>query len=273
MKRVWILLLCLSLLFASSCGSVQEDEPIRALVFEPSYDLVEELAVGQIVAEHYFTIVTYRETFFWDVEFVSTDESVATVRFEKMAGDIYIYYAIEAIAEGEAYVYFTADDGKVESERIRVIVTQEPEDTEPEETKPEETEPEETESEGEALDDDRVVYVTKTGTKYHYSKSCAGKNAIEVTLSEAQLTKTPCKTCAREESAETTEVAEGDSETTAPEGTDSSAETTESRIVYVTPSGKRYHYSKSCAGNNAKETTMDEAIAAGKTPCGTCAKN
>ena len=119
--------------------------------------------------------------------------------------------------------------------------------------------------------------MTKTGTKYHYSKGCAGKTAAEITLGEARLTKEPCKTCVpKEEREETTEATATDSaepeEETMPEGTEASTDTVASRTVYVTPSGKRYHYSKSCAGKNAKETTLDEAVAAGKTPCGTCAK-
>ena len=40
--------------------------------------------------------------------------------------------------------------------------------------------------------------------------------------------------------------------------------------VYVTPSGKKYHYSPSCGGKNAYQTTLDEAVSAGKTPCKKC---
>lgn len=40
--------------------------------------------------------------------------------------------------------------------------------------------------------------------------------------------------------------------------------------IYVTPTGKRYHYLESCAGKNAIETTLEKAISQGKTPCKTC---
>lgn len=203
LKHFWILVLCLIFLLLSACRPAQEeDSAIVALVFEPSYHPAQELTVGERSEEHYFTIVTTYETFFWDIEFVSTDESIAVAQYEKTAGDIYVYYTIEAIAAGEAYVYFTADDGRVESERIRVTVTEKVEERDPKDTDFEGTEPE----------------------------------------------------------GETTE-------------TETLADKTESKIVYVTPSGKRYHYSKSCAGKNAQETSLDEAIAAGKTPCGTCARN
>ena len=45
-----------------------------------------------------------------------------------------------------------------------------------------------------------------------------------------------------------------------------------SNTVYKTPTGKRYHKDPDCAGKNAIQTTLDEAVAAGLTPCGTCAK-
>lgn len=42
--------------------------------------------------------------------------------------------------------------------------------------------------------------------------------------------------------------------------------------VYVTPSGKKYHYSASCAGKNARATTLSAAQASGKGPCAKCAR-
>lgn len=42
--------------------------------------------------------------------------------------------------------------------------------------------------------------------------------------------------------------------------------------VYITPSGKRYHYKASCAGKNARGTTLSSAISSGYTPCQKCAK-
>ncbi|MBS7223980.1 MAG: hypothetical protein KH050_01375 [Clostridiaceae bacterium] len=42
--------------------------------------------------------------------------------------------------------------------------------------------------------------------------------------------------------------------------------------VYVTPTGKRYHYSASCGGKNATATTLENAKSRGLTPCSKCAK-
>ena len=43
----------------------------------------------------------------------------------------------------------------------------------------------------------------------------------------------------------------------------------QSETVYVTPSGKRWHRSASCAGKNARAVTMDQD--GGRTPCQKCA--
>lgn len=45
-----------------------------------------------------------------------------------------------------------------------------------------------------------------------------------------------------------------------------------SRTVYVTPTGKRYHYISTCGGKNSTATTLNKAIARGLTPCQKCAK-
>lgn len=43
-----------------------------------------------------------------------------------------------------------------------------------------------------------------------------------------------------------------------------------SPTAYITPSGKRYHLSQSCAGENAIKTTIAEASEKGYTPCMNC---
>lgn len=44
---------------------------------------------------------------------------------------------------------------------------------------------------------DGVVYITPSGEKYHFSRSCAGKNAIETTLDAVQGIREPCKKCVK----------------------------------------------------------------------------
>lgn len=49
-------------------------------------------------------------------------------------------------------------------------------------------------------------------------------------------------------------------------------EDNQSSVVYITPSGKRYHESLSCAGKNGTASTVEAAVARGLTPCKTCAR-
>lgn len=44
-----------------------------------------------------------------------------------------------------------------------------------------------------------------------------------------------------------------------------------SRIVYITPTGKRYHFISTCGGENSYDVTLSEAKAKGLTPCKKCA--
>ncbi len=45
-------------------------------------------------------------------------------------------------------------------------------------------------------DDGRIVYVTPTGEKYHYSSECAGENSIATTMADVQAYEyPPCNTC------------------------------------------------------------------------------
>lgn len=43
-----------------------------------------------------------------------------------------------------------------------------------------------------------------------------------------------------------------------------------SRTVYVTSTGKKYHYNSTCNGGNYSATTLDKALARGLTPCKKC---
>ena len=40
-----------------------------------------------------------------------------------------------------------------------------------------------------------TVYITPYGLKYHYRKTCAGKNATEIELDNAEKTFDPCAKC------------------------------------------------------------------------------
>lgn len=45
-----------------------------------------------------------------------------------------------------------------------------------------------------------------------------------------------------------------------------------SNVVYRTPSGKRYHYSATCGGENSYKVSLNDALKSGLTPCKKCAE-
>ena len=51
----------------------------------------------------------------------------------------------------------------------------------------------------------------------------------------------------------------------------SGTQNTQSRTVYVTPTGKRYHYDGNCNGGTYIESTLEQALARGLTPYKKCA--
>lgn len=241
-----VILLCLTVLFSAFACERETAQTDVALLLPPGQPRLIDLEVGERSATIALQAVG-DGIYFWDIVPVSSDEKVAILHYERAEGDEHFFYTVKGLSVGEVYVYFTANDGTVSSEMIRVRVRQ-----------PKETEPSETESRPVFEGEDRTVYVTKSGTRYHLKQSCAGENAEETLLSEVFLTKTPCKICANEE-------------TDPPQTTETPA-LVDTDIVYITPSGEKYHLSQSHAGKNAIETTLGDAIAAGKTPCKTCAE-
>lgn len=80
--------------------------------------------------------------------------------------------SVTALAQGEAEVVLVCDD--LASQPYPLTITLDGAE------------------EPEALPE--VVYVTPTGKRYHFSASCAGENAIAVSIDEVG-DRTPCKTC------------------------------------------------------------------------------
>lgn len=58
-----------------------------------------------------------------DIEFVSSDPSVATIAYDKTALTTCVYYKINALSAGTATVYAQTKDGQVKTDDISVTVT------------------------------------------------------------------------------------------------------------------------------------------------------
>lgn len=122
------------------------------------------------------------------LEFVSENPKVATIKYDE---DSWLSESciIEQVSEGETYVYIQTKDKTIQSKKIKVIVEKEDEYETSEEI--------DSSPEDEIVDNSRTVYTTPYGKKYHYSKSCAGKNANPTTENAAKKSYDPCKKCAK----------------------------------------------------------------------------
>lgn len=123
------------------------------------------------------------------LDFVSENPKIASIEYEKNSSYT-PRVIITPIANGETYVYIQSKDGTVQSEKIKVVVDIEKETTQ------NDTDNSTYEEETTKKKSGKIVYVTPSGEKYHYSKSCAGKNAMERDLDDIKGIYDPCKKCA-----------------------------------------------------------------------------
>ena len=110
-------------------------------------------------------------------------------------------------------------------------------------------------------------------------KAAAGKAAKEQAEKEAaekaaaeQAEKEAAEKAAAEQAAKEQaekEAAEQAAAAAASQAAQEQAAVQQSETVYITPSGKRWHRSASCAGKNARAVTMDQV--GSRTPCQKCA--
>lgn len=91
----------------------------------------------------------------------------------------------------------------------------------------------------------------------------AAKEQAEKEAAEKAVAEQAAKEQAEKEAAEQAAAA------AAAQAAQEQAAAQQSETVYVTPSGKRWHRSASCAGKNARAVTMDQV--GGRTPCQKCA--
>lgn len=144
-----------------------------------------------------------------DFIFKFSDDSIASANV-MFLNDSDFSVNLTAYKPGTTTMYIQTIDGKIKSNEITIEVlgtpieeTSEPETTQPETTEqetstaPETTETETQTKESTTKDTSKTVYITPSGSKYHYSQSCAGDNAIKTTLNQVKDTYEPCKKCAQ----------------------------------------------------------------------------
>lgn len=96
----------------------------------------------------------------------------------------------------------------------------------------------------------------------------AAKEQAEKEAAEKAVAEQAAKEQAEKEAAEKA-AAEQAAAAAAAQAAQEQAAAQQSETVYITPSGKRWHRSASCAGKNAREVTMDQV--GNRTPCKKCA--
>ena len=107
--------------------------------------------------------------------------------------------------------------------------------------------------------------------KEQAEKEAAEKAAAEKAAAEQAEKEAAEKAAAEQAAKEQAEkaAAEQAAAAAAAQATQEQAAAQQSETVYITPSGKRWHRSASCAGKNAREVTMDQV--GNRTPCKKCA--
>lgn len=175
------------------------------------------LSTGEKSDENYFEVISENGFSASDILLVSEDESVAVVKYSFTDRNRYVCFSVTGVSEGKTDIYFISEKYGVLSGKIAVTVS--PEKTSSVTTEPSSYAPTEpSEEQGDITENDNpsdktqteineepsaepqrgdTVWVAPTGKRYHYVKSCAGKNGFKVKKSEAISSgKTPCKKCA-----------------------------------------------------------------------------
>ena len=124
----------------------------------------------------------------------------------------------------------------------------------------------------ECLSDPARVKVTLTGkaagTANYTVRAAEGdaQQTGQITVHDRAAEQEAAEKAAAEKAAQEQAAAEA---AAAQQAAQEQAAAQQSETVYVTPSGKRWHRSASCAGKNARAVTMDQV--GGRTPCQKCA--
>lgn len=223
-KRAFIIAVLLLLTIFFALGGryyfldIKTDKIISLEIPPYSDEIV--LRQGETAYEEYFEVIYKNGFSVSDISFISQDESVAAVKYSVTDRNRYVCFKVTAKSVGETYIFFSADGGEITSEKIKVTVLPATADN---------TEVV-TEKESEAVSEVTGVETEKT------------------TENSTENYKEPKE-----------------------KNTSDASDKNHGNKVYITPYGKRYHYSQSCAGKNAEAATKNSAISSGRTPCKKCA--
>ena len=214
--------------------------------------------------EQYFTVTATGEYSENDLKFISSNETVATVKFKKISMTNYVYFTVSGLKPGVAQISFENGDGTVVSDKITVTVT----GTAP---VPSTDTSDKVSSSTASTTDTTPTDTGTTNTATQNSSTDTQKPASTSTQKPASTsTQAPASTQTSDTGTTSDKVSDTPSSGGAVIVPDNNQDQGNSMTVYDTPTGKRYHYDPDCAGKNASPTTLEKALKRGLTPCGTC---
>ena len=175
------------------------------------------------------------------IEFKSSNESVAKIeKYNTNSKNNEKYAKIIPVGEGECVIYAQFGD-TIKSNEVSVKVT----------------------------DNDRIEREKAAAEQ-------AQKEAEEKAKAEAEAAKVQAQAVASNTSSKQRKTTSTTSSTSKAKSKSTSSKASSNKSygqsVYVTPTGKRYHYSPTCGGKNSTASTLSVAQARGLTPCKKCAR-
>lgn len=285
MRKFFVTIIIMALcLLLGSC--TKGDTNISAVSISPSQDNSITASEGKIITKICFDVVCDGKLNVDNITFVSTDSQVAEVSPDISTdnhGDK-AYCKLKACKPGQAFIYAKTAVGNVVSERISVTVT-------PAVSKITVAEKNISLTIGEPYTGSFVAYTlngdkASSGEKFNFVGYDAdiidikanGKGGFDITPAEVGSTGFRIETSDGLISSDDINV------TVAEASTDVGNSVTESNsnadgtsaisgdMVYVTNSGKKYHFSQSCGGINSTAVSLEEAEQRGYEPCKRCAQ-
>ncbi len=180
------------------------------------------------------------------IKFYSTDSQIAD--FSKnfsLSNFSTIYGKIKPLAEGECEIY--VESNEVKSNMVKVTI----------------------------IDNERIENERKAQEEAERkAQEEAQKKAQEEAERKAQeeAARKAQEEAQRKAQEEATRKAQTQTQPNKATTAESQPTTNNGKTVYVTPTGKRYHFSSTCGGKNSSASTLSQALARGLTPCKKCAQ-
>jgi hypothetical protein len=247
---IWLFLL---LLTVSACKA--ESPLVTALKVVPFCTEI-SVGVGEYSSRGYLSVESDGMVTSADFTMVSENEEIALLVYDGMV-DGFVAFMVKGVSVGETRVYFRSADGSVQSNSIYVTVTPKATETLP--------------SMDDYLKDHENSRITSNN-----EQSITSVVSQVVSVVEKEETEPVVSDDSREDAKTESSIppvsSKEEPKSDVSKSSEASEEIGKTHVVYVTPSGKRYHEKQSCGGKNAKATSLEDALENGKTPCGKCVK-